>query len=207
MMNRIRMAAIVGAFLAGCIVLICSNVAAQDKAEKKETPPKYVGSKSCKKCHNKSSIGKQYKVWEKSKHAKAFELLKSEKAQEVMTKLNLTTKATEEPKCLKCHVSGYGHPKTQYGPKYTFEEGVSCEACHGPAEFYDKPADEKTHQEAVGKGYIKPDEKLCRSCHNDQSPTWDPERDTLEDGTKVGFDYAARLKEIDHSIPKEEEKK
>jgi len=205
-MIRIRMATMIGAFLAGCIVLISGTVPAQEKMEKKDTPPKYVGSKSCKKCHLKSSVGKQFKLWEESKHAEAFELLKSDKAKEVMSKLGLSTQAAEEPKCLKCHVTGYGHPETHYGSKYTFEEGVSCEACHGPAEFFDKPEDGKTHQEAVGKGYMTPDEKLCRGCHNEESPTWDPERDTTEDGKKVGFDYAARLKQIAHPIPREEEK-
>ncbi|MBU0755719.1 MAG: cytochrome c family protein, partial [Planctomycetes bacterium] len=186
-MVRIRMTAIAGVILAGCIVFICGNVPAQEKTDKKETPPQYVGTKACKKCHQKSSIGKQYKIWEESKHAKTFEVLKSEEAQAVITKLGLSNKAFEEPKCLKCHVAGYGHPETYYGSKYSPEEGVTCEACHGPAEFFDKPADEKTHKEAVGKGYIKPDEKLCRTCHNDNSPTWDPARDTTEDGKKVGF--------------------
>lgn len=206
-MKRFQLTAITGVFVAGCFALLIGTVPAQEKASEKETPPKYVGTKSCKKCHQKSSIGKQYKVWQASKHAKTFELLKSEKAQEVATKLGLTTKPFEEPKCLKCHVTGYGHPETHYGSKYSHEEGVSCEACHGPAEFFDKPEDGKTHQEAMGKGYMKTDEKLCRSCHNEESPTWNPERDTTEDGKKVGFDYAARLKKIDHSIPEKEEEK
>jgi hypothetical protein len=183
------------------------TIPAQDKTPEKKIPPRYMGVRGCKKCHQKSSIGKQYKVWQKSKHAEAFELLKSEQAQEVATKLGLKTKPFEEPKCLKCHTAGYGHPKTHYGPKYDLEDGVSCEACHGPSEFFDKPEDGKTHQEAVGKGYIKPDEKLCRSCHNEESPTWDPERDTTEDGKKVGFDYKARLKQIEHAIPKKEDEK
>ena len=198
--------------MAGFLTLLIGAVSAQDekpdgKPEEK-TPVRYVGVTSCKKCHLKSSIGKQYKVWKELKHAKAFELLKTERAQEVAKKAGVTKKAFEAPECLKCHTTGYGLPaKTHYGPKFKPEDGVSCEACHGPGEFYAKPQDEKLHKEAMGKGYILPDEKLCRECHNEESPTWNPEADTTKDGKKVGFDYKSRLKKILHPIPKEEDEK
>ncbi len=210
-MNRIRMAATFGMIFLGCFLLVTGAVPAQEEQDKpakeKKIPPRYMGVKSCKKCHMKTSIGKQYKIWKEMKHAKAIETLKSDKAQEVADKLGLKSKPFEEPKCLKCHTTGYGLPKTHYGKKFSIEEGITCEACHGPGEFFKKPEDEKTHREAFDKGYIKPDEKLCRSCHNEESPTWDPKRDTTEDDKKVGFDYTTRLKMIDHAIPKKDEEK
>jgi hypothetical protein len=182
-------------------------VPAQDESpDKKKIPPRYVGIKGCKKCHQKASIGRQFKAWEGMKHAKALETLKSDQAIEVAKKLGLKNKPSEEPNCLKCHTTAYGLPKTHYGEKFSLEEGVTCEACHGASEFFDKPEDEKQHKEAYGKGYITPDEKLCRSCHNEESPTWDPERDTTKDGKKVGFDYESRLKQISHPIPKKDTK-
>ena len=47
--------------LLGCLPLLlgASPLPAQDD---KAPPPKYMGSKACKKCHMKSSIGKQYKL-------------------------------------------------------------------------------------------------------------------------------------------------
>lgn len=192
--------------LLGCLSLLLGATPASMQDDKEPPPPKYMGAKACKKCHMKSSVGKQYKIWEEGKHAKAFELLKGEEAVKVGEKLGLKKKPHESPECLKCHTTAYGVDKKALGDKYDPEEGVTCEACHGAGEFFAKPADEHTHAEAFGKGYITPDEKLCRSCHNEESPTWNPERDTTKDGKKVGFDFERRWKEVNHPIPKEEDK-
>jgi len=194
--------------LAGLLVLVMGAANAQDDKDQEKAPPKYVGVKTCKKCHNKSSGGKQYKVWESKKHSKAFELLKSERSKEVATKEGIKGNPWEAPECLKCHTTAFGlDKKKHHGPKFDPENGVSCEACHGPGEFFAKPKDGKLHKEAHGKGYLTPTEELCRKCHNETSPTWNPEADTNEAGEKVGFDYPKRLKMILHPIPKEEEKK
>ncbi len=216
-MSRIRVFSVLGLVLVGCLPLLIGSAAAQAKASpgtasqdaggQKKLPPLYIGAKSCKKCHMKSSIGKQYKIWQGKKHAKAFELLKSERAQEVAKEQGLEVKAFEAPECLKCHTTGhgYGPRKTHYGPKFNLEEGVTCEACHGPGEFFKKPEDGKLHKEAEGKGYLQATEALCRGCHNEESPTWNPEADTTEDDQKVGFDFKTRLKMMAHPIPKEGE--
>lgn len=204
-MNRTISLLGLGVALVASLTLLVSATPNQDDG-KKPPPPQLVGIKGCKKCHQKSSIGKQYKVWAGMKHAKAFELLKTEEAAAVATKLGLEKKPFEAPECLKCHTTGYGLSKKHFGEKFDIEQGVTCEACHGPGEFFAKPADGKLHKEAHGKGYLVPDEKLCRQCHNEKSPTWDPERDTTKDGKKVGFDFAARVKMVAHPIPKKKDK-
>jgi hypothetical protein len=173
-------------------------------AEDDPPPVRYVGVKGCKKCHQKSSIGKQYKVWKDMKHAKAYEQLKSDAAVKLAAKLGLEKAPHESDQCLKCHTTAFGVPKEQLGEKFDVTQGITCEVCHGPGEFFGKPEDKKLHREALGKGYVKPDEALCRSCHNDSSPTWNPERDTTKDGKKVGFDFEARWKAVSHPVPKPE---
>ena len=200
-MKRFGRLTIVGGLLIGLASLLLGAAPTQDE----KAPPKYVGVSSCKKCHQKGSIGKQYKLWEASAHAKAYELLLTDEAKAVATKAGVTAAPNEAPECLSCHTTGYGLPvKTHYGDKFKKEDGVTCEACHGQGEFFDKPKDEKHHAEAVDKGYIKAVEAVCLGCHNDKSPTWNPEADTTEDGKKVGFDYKSRLKTIAHPIPKED---
>lgn len=192
----------------GGLILLLGSATGAPAAVQDEAPPKFIGVSSCKKCHNKSSIGKQYKAWQSKKHAGAFELLKGERAAEVAKKAGVEGPAFEAPACLSCHTTAYGlDPKKGYGEKFEPEEGVTCEACHGAGEFFGKPEDGKLHTEAHGKGYTATSEELCRKCHNDTSPTWDPERDTDKEGNKVGFDYPTRLKMILHPIPKEEDKK
>ena len=39
-------------------------------------------------------------------------------------------------------------------------------------------------------GLVEPDEKTCKKCHNEESPSYKP------------FDYKKRVKEIAHPVPK-----
>jgi hypothetical protein len=126
---------------------------------------KFVTAKKCMMCHK----GNAYGVWEKTPHAKAFESLKSAKAEEVAKKKGLKTAAAEAPECLKCHV-------TNAAAK---EEGVSCEGCHGAAEKYlmihnKKDADSKTKAKDAGLVMNAEDGKTCETCHNQNSPFYKP---------------------------------
>ena len=126
--------------------------------------PAYVGEAQCKLCHMK-----QHAVWNGGKHAKAFEVLKTE--------------AQKDPKCLNCHVTGYH--TTQQSPAE--QVGVQCEACHGPASLYIKIHPKKDKEGARKAGMIaKPEPAVCTICHNEQSPTF------------KGFDYATMWEQIKH---------
>ncbi len=48
-----------------------------------------------------------------------------------------------------------------------------------------------------------PQSELCWGCHNSESPTWDPERYVLPDGSRSGFDYQQAAEKIAHRIPEE----
>jgi hypothetical protein len=80
---------------------------------------KYVGSDKCKKCHEHA-----YAVWQKSKHAHAFQSLVAG------TRPSLRQFDGE---CVVCHVTGF-----EYQTGYRNEtdtplfKNVGCESCHGP---------------------------------------------------------------------------
>jgi hypothetical protein len=63
-------------------------------------------------------------------------------------------------------------------------------------------SDEK---KAIAAGMWKPgkDEKICTSCHNDESPSWDPKKFKLANGSSVGFDYEQAIEKIAHEIPED----
>lgn len=167
---------------------------AQDKAS-------FEGSGKCKMCHSKKDTGEQYPKWQAQKHAKAIEALSSDKAKEVATKKGLSKPANESPECLKCHATA----AEAGAEKLVKTEGVQCESCHGPASLH--IADGKKFMMAkdasvnMGAHILKGDAKTCAKCHNDQSPTWDPNRYTAADGKKSGFDYEQAMKKIEHSNP------
>lgn len=133
----------------------------------------YVGSAACSECHGEDAIGNQMKIWLASPHAKSFATLGSKKAADIAKK-NCITEPKTDNRCLKCHTTGGGQSPV------TANEGVGCEACHGPgSEYYranvhvDYENRENGYRRAVKNGMypirgiraLKLREKLCLSCH------------------------------------------
>jgi uncharacterized paraquat-inducible protein A len=153
---------------------------------------KYVGATNCKMCHSSKKSGAAYKIWEASAHAKAYETLASEESKEIADKKGIKN-PQEAAECLSCHITGYGKPASAFDKKYAKEEGVTCEACHGPGSAYNSMKVMK--QIAAGEvkgadyGLQDPDEALCKTCHNEKSPTF------------KGFKYAEFVEKIAHPTP------
>ncbi|MCP4582465.1 MAG: cytochrome C554 [candidate division Zixibacteria bacterium] len=155
-----------------------------------ETTPKYVGSGKCKMCHKTEKQGKQFLLWEESSHAKAYLTLASEEAKTVATKLGIENAQTSD-QCLSCHVTAFSVADSLKEKTFSIEEGVGCEACHGPGSDYKKMSIMKNRDKAIGAGLWLPDENTCVKCHNKDSPTYKE------------FKYEERLAEIAHPRPPE----
>jgi hypothetical protein len=151
---------------------------------------KYIGNIKCKMCHNSPKKGKIWDTWSKTKHAAAFTTLANEESKAIGKKMEIED-PQKDGKCLKCHVSGYGQPT---GDKYSMEEGVGCEGCHGPGEHYWSMKVMKDKKQALENGLVEPDEKLCATCHNEESPTYKPMK------------FKEAYKMVEHHPPKAEEK-
>lgn len=148
----------------------------------------YVGVKGCKACHMSAKIGKQYSIWEQQKHAKAYETLAGDEAKKIGAEKGIAN-PQESPDCLKCHVTGYGLPPTRFEATYKMEDGVTCEACHGPGSAYKKMQIMKDLEQAKQNGLIIPTEETCKKCHNSESPTF------------KSFNFDEMAKKIAHPIP------
>lgn len=138
----------------------------------------YVGSEVCGTCHTAESIGNQHDKWLRTPHAKAFLQLRTAEAVTLGKKLSIKNPA-EDRQCLKCHATGGG-----VNPKIS-EEGVGCEACHGPGSGYyefgnhvDLVNRQGAYETALKNGMypvlgirsIKKREKMCLRCHNSRRP-------------------------------------
>lgn len=165
----------------------------------------YVGASKCKSCHNKELIGKQYEAWQKGAHAKAFTTLQGDKAIKIAKEKGLAKPAHESPECLKCHVTAYGVEAARIKYPIKPSDGVQCESCHGPGSDYRKKKVMSDQKKAIAAGLLlaSKDEKICTTCHNDKSPTWDPAKYEIAGGKRVGFDYKQAAKEIAHAIPED----
>lgn len=132
----------------------------------------YVGAALCKDCHFS-----EYRIWAKSRHARAFKDLPKSK--------QLSTQ------CLVCHTTGF-ILRGDVSPKLL---GVQCESCHGPGELYVKAmTHERTHSTEtrtrnIQLGLAIPTADTCRPCHGAACP----------DGHGGNFDYEAARAMIDHT--------
>ena len=56
-------------------------------------------------------------------------------------------------------------------------------------------------QKAIRAGLIYPAFQSCTRCHNEQSPTWKPDRYVTKEGKHVGFDLRQNFVKIAHPMP------
>ena len=162
---------------------------AQEAAEEM-APVQYVGAKKCSICHKSAKQGRQFWIWQQSKHAMAWVTLVNPEAKALAAKLGIEDPQRSE-KCLRCHTTAYGVPGIQKATTLKAEDGVGCEACHGPGSRYKTAKIMEDRALAIRNGLIVPDENVCRRCHNKQSPTYKK------------FVYSEFVKEIAHPVPKD----
>ncbi|MCB2219972.1 MAG: cytochrome c family protein [Bacteroidetes bacterium] len=146
----------------------------------------YIGATKCKMCHNKPATGQQYKIWSEGPHANALKSLTSEKAMAIAKEKGIAD-PSKDASCLKCH-STYARIDQSLNISLKEDEGISCETCHGPGSKYKSNTIMKDQAKSIENGLIVPDEKLCKECHNEESPTYKE------------FNYAEAVKKIAHPV-------
>ncbi len=143
--------------------------------------PKYVGSAACGACHRGREHGNQYSLWRMSAHARAWAALGTPRAYETAKKQGVQGEPNKSPQCLKCHATGQGGA---FLASFTVDEGVGCEACHGPGSEYMQEAIMRDGRAANAAGLKHPGRETCLPCH--------------EPAGGKPFDYEPALKKIAH---------
>ncbi|MCX6163731.1 MAG: cytochrome c family protein [Ignavibacteriae bacterium] len=135
---------------------------------------KYVGVSKCQTCHKTDAQGKQFDIWQNSKHSQAWKTLQTEAADKIAKDKGFTTKAAETPQCIKCHVLGKDIVPDELAESFVKEDGVQCESCHGPGSEYKAMSVMKDKQKAIDNGLNVPSDKaqFCTGCHNPESPSY-----------------------------------
>lgn len=144
----------------------------------------YVGAQKCKICHKLEKRGKQFIVWENTRHSKSFEVLFTDSALEEAKKQKLEKHPSESPECLKCH-----GPLYEKAPDIK-AEGVTCEVCHGPGSAFKKISIMKNKDAATKNGltvygFDEAIKTKCQTCHQSEI-----------------FDFESSWEKIKHPIPK-----
>lgn len=156
-----------------------------------QTKYKYIGVEKCAKlCHRGEKKGSQLEIWEETTHSKSFVTLATPYAKKILKSLGDEGEPQKSEKCLQCHSTGYGLDKSNFDKTFKIEEGVTCEACHGPGSVYKSLSIMKDREKFLANGGIVPTEKECLKCHNNKA------HDVYE------FNFDERSKKIAHLIPK-----
>lgn len=101
-----------------------------------------AGTAECRKCH-----GEEGETWARSKHAHAWDSLRSKRAE-------------VDPDCQRCHATGYGQPGGFASVRRTADRSqVGCESCHGPSLRHARKPVERTPFFARAKD-------RCVGCHD-----------------------------------------
>lgn len=112
----------------------------------------------------------EYEYWEAhDPHAKSFKTLKGKKSQAIAEKLKIGD-PTKASVCLDCHANNA--PESHRARTFDIADGVSCEACHGPAGKWlgVHVSGAGDHADNVAAGMYPTEEplaraELCASCH------------------------------------------
>ncbi len=135
--------------------------------------PAFVGSQECGVCHRDQNAD-----WQKSSHARAFELLKPGKRRSAKQRAKLDPEKdySNDIYCLKCHTTGYEQPGGYVDSATTPElAGIGCEMCHGSGKEYVKLHKSNTGQfteeqaKAAGQTYGSQDPAVCMRCHGENA--------------------------------------
>lgn len=107
-------------------------------------PPRsgqYLGPASCASSNCHGSVKprdvydikqNEYFTWLKQdRHTQAYNILLDERSARIARNMKLKVNAYESPVCLDCHALNV--PKAVPAQRIDLPEGISCEACHGPA--------------------------------------------------------------------------
>ena len=188
-------------------VLFCIGWGRSQPAEEpQEGTCKYVGASGCT-CHQKEGLGGQVQRWTGTGHARSYLVLRTGRpemiedvakpmvevghgraiAQEAM-------RLGEDTNCLKCHTTAADVDTSFWEPTFHIEDGVQCEACHGPASRHVAMMTGKKRPLPTEARLKRPTKEDCMACHREKSS-----HAVLK---SKPFNYEKAWKRIAHPMPK-----
>ena len=157
--------------------------------------PVYLGARGCAQCHTDAAIGHQFGAWRSSAHARAYAVLSNPEAKTIAELSGITEEPQKAKMCLGCHATASETEDWERTETFHLEDGLQCEACHGPGSEYAERDIMKNREQAVAHGLILPDkETTCHRCHR----TKGSHEAVLR---RKPFDAKLGWREIAHPVP------
>jgi hypothetical protein len=143
-------------------------------------PASHLGVASCASgvCHGVAKpldgtnvLRNEYVTWSHfDPHTGAYRTLRSEESARMAARLGIQA-AEREPLCLDCHAENA--PAVARGPRFQFDDGIGCEACHGASSGWIASHDDTprvTHADNLARGLVALERAnvrapVCAACH------------------------------------------
>jgi hypothetical protein len=161
--------------LAALVLAVTAGGAVAEPPIKMPEKPMYVGATLCNTgCHDP-----WYRAWKETPHARTYELLKPgvRASAKWGAGLNANADYTADPRCLRCHTTGYGQKggftpgKTVVNVREPDLEQAGCEMCHtarggNQARVIMKKSGGKFKRSQIEQWGLRYDyDNVCRRCH------------------------------------------
>lgn len=128
--------------ISGSVVALLAQTAETAQSSPEKGFPLFVGVSVCTECHALDRWGPPQSI-ESSKasactapyvpaHADAYQRLYQTEARSIARISGVAESPTESLICLDCHATGADDGPRWWKPSFRIDDGVQCEACHGP---------------------------------------------------------------------------
>jgi hypothetical protein len=129
-------------------LVVLAAVVLPAKGAQKIVDHDFIGADRCRSCHAQA-----YAVWERSAHARAYDVL--------------SPRDRTDPRCLTCHTLVADDASAGL-------LGVQCESCHGAGRHYAVDWVMRDEELRSVLGFKASDAASCTRCHTDTSPSMLP---------------------------------
>lgn len=159
--------------------------------------PVFIGAQACGNCHDGPESGAQFSKWRQTAHARAYAALSLPEAREITRLSGITEEPHQSKMCLGCHATAAEAEAWEKDPGFHLQDGLQCEACHGPGSEYAQPDIMGDRTKAVAAGLLLPNRDSCHNCHRPKGS-----HDAVL--KKKPFDLEQALRTIAHPTPEGE---
>jgi YVTN family beta-propeller protein len=156
--------------------------------------PLYIGVEGCAPCHAEAVIGHQFSIWRMAAHARAYASLAKPASKQIALLSGIPEPPTQAKMCLGCHATAAETEDWERTETFHLEDGLQCEACHGPGSEYATREIMMDREKAVANGLLLPGKDTCMRCHRVKGS----HEAVLK---KAPFDLETAWRQVAHPIP------
>ncbi len=170
-----------------------------------ESETMYVGAIVCKSCHGPTQENDPFTLWSVSKHSRTFVQLGTGYVEMIDPEakafvpegfgesiLKEAQRLGVDTDCLECHTTADGVANEYKTETFHLEDGVQCEACHGPGGAHVSWMDDATNEPRPESS------RMALSSSDDCAETCHRQKPTHEAVMTIEFDSQKAWKIIAH---------